>query len=69
MRSQWKISACAEESAGPACPPDASAQTAVPPASGYSHLSFSFAASTVCHSMFDGSSAPPSFSGFTWSIT
>ena len=35
----------------------------------HSHVSFCFAASTVCHCMFDGASAPPRFSGTTWSIT
>jgi hypothetical protein len=35
----------------------------------YSHLSFAFASVTVCHCMFDASSAPPRFSGLMWSIT
>ena len=36
---------------------------------GHSHLSFAFASATVCHCMFDGSSAPPRFSGIIWSTT
>ena len=35
----------------------------------HSTLSFCFAASFVCHRMFDGVSAPPRFSGLTWSMT
>ena len=31
----------------------------------YSHLSFSFDSSTVCHCIFDGASMPPRFKGMT----
>ena len=34
-----------------------------------STLSFAFAASIVCHCIFEGLSAPPLVSGRTWSIT
>ena len=36
---------------------------------GHSILSLAFAASTVCHCMFDGASRPPRFNGMMWSIT
>ncbi len=35
----------------------------------HSTLSFAFAAWTVCHCMFDGSSRPPCLSAWTWSTT
>jgi hypothetical protein len=35
----------------------------------YSILSFAFAAAFVCHCMLLGASAPPRFSGTTWSTT
>jgi hypothetical protein len=36
---------------------------------GYSTRSLALAAAVVCHCMLPGSSAPPRFNAFTWSIT
>ena len=38
-------------------------------AAGYSHRSFRFASSKVCHCMLLGASGPPRLSGVIWSMT